>query len=340
VSEWSEAHQPTIPVRGFISTLLDLVLTDGNQSHTLLSSTGLFYEDIICGEKKVSVEKAARLIYNCQNYYKGADLAFRLGQRLLAVGGDEFSRTLCCASNLEQALAVVKSYGFILSPLLIPSIRKDSEFVSISWYPVYYQQDLNQFCGESVISALTMFLSALADTHIPWHYEFTDKAPVAIEHYVTHLRGKLQFSRPVTRIRLPIDYMQQTFSNDARLNYLCGMQQLETIRQHYKTGFLVYLRNHIKNRVTESITLAKIADDLSVSKATLKRKLRSHGCSFRELLDDVRMEVAIDLMERYQYTSEQIAEHLGYYDEANYRRSFKRWTGTNPAQYFSCIGLS
>ncbi|WP_269532352.1 helix-turn-helix domain-containing protein [Chitinimonas sp. BJYL2] len=67
------------------------------------------------------------------------------------------------------------------------------------------------------------------------------------------------------------------------------------------------------------------------SPATLKRQLARHGTHFRALLDQVRTHVSVWLMHYRGYSHEQLAEHFGFHDARNFRRSFQRWTGITPA---------
>ena len=76
-----------------------------------------------------------------------------------------------------------------------------------------------------------------------------------------------------------------------------------------------------------------ISHALGMSSRTLRRKLNKMGISFRGLMDKVRCQLAINLIQHKNLSNEALAEELGYSDAANFYNAFKKWTGHNPSFY-------
>ncbi len=76
-----------------------------------------------------------------------------------------------------------------------------------------------------------------------------------------------------------------------------------------------------------------IADKLYRSASTLQRQLGSEGTSYREILSDTREQMAKGYLKEHKYSHAQIAFLLGFSDQSNFSRAFKRWTGQSPGQY-------
>lgn len=83
---------------------------------------------------------------------------------------------------------------------------------------------------------------------------------------------------------------------------------------------------------------SEIASALHMSDRTLRRRLSSEATSVRQLLDEVRNERAIELLEAGKETLDEIAYHLGFSGANAFRRAFKRWTGESPAAYAGRAG--
>ena len=79
--------------------------------------------------------------------------------------------------------------------------------------------------------------------------------------------------------------------------------------------------------------LEAVAERLFMSSRTLKRRLQQVGLGYQQLLDEARKRDAIKLIQNTHLTIEQIAQHLGYTDAANFTRAFKKWTGDTPSRY-------
>ncbi|MFZ2176329.1 MAG: helix-turn-helix transcriptional regulator, partial [Rhodococcus sp. (in: high G+C Gram-positive bacteria)] len=76
-----------------------------------------------------------------------------------------------------------------------------------------------------------------------------------------------------------------------------------------------------------------VADQLSISTSTLKRRLSEEGTTFRELRQSfLRERAMLRLLDRSMSVSE-IATELGYSDLTNFSHAFKRWTGRSPNEF-------
>ena len=75
---------------------------------------------------------------------------------------------------------------------------------------------------------------------------------------------------------------------------------------------------------------AEIAD---LSTRTLQRRLADEQLSYRGLLDAVRYETAVDLMQTTDNTVTDIANLLGYTDPSHFARAFRRMAGVSPREY-------
>jgi AraC-like DNA-binding protein len=66
---------------------------------------------------------------------------------------------------------------------------------------------------------------------------------------------------------------------------------------------------------------------------TLRRKLREENATFRKLVDELRMQVAIKYLRPTVMTIEDITYALGFSDAANFRHAFRRWTRSTPLEF-------
>lgn len=69
---------------------------------------------------------------------------------------------------------------------------------------------------------------------------------------------------------------------------------------------------------------------MNISPRTLHRRLAAEGTSFRVILDETRHRLALQHMGNPILSLQQVAYLLGYTDQANFRRAFKRWEGVAP----------
>jgi len=75
------------------------------------------------------------------------------------------------------------------------------------------------------------------------------------------------------------------------------------------------------------------ADITGQSVRTLQRHLARKGVTFPELLDQIRLQRAMRLIEDNGVRLGDVALDVRYSDSAHFNRAFRRWTGISPSQY-------
>jgi AraC-like DNA-binding protein len=81
-------------------------------------------------------------------------------------------------------------------------------------------------------------------------------------------------------------------------------------------------------------SLDQVAAALLTTRRTLGRRLAAEGTSFRTLVDQVRLGMALELLAAANPVSiEQVAEALGYAEPSAFTHAFRRWTGVAPRVY-------
>jgi AraC-like DNA-binding protein len=97
---------------------------------------------------------------------------------------------------------------------------------------------------------------------------------------------------------------------------------LTTIRQALATG---------------DVQLDRVARDMGMSGATLKRRLRRDGLpNYRDLVTRARMDLALHML-LSNLPIAAVAESVGYSEPSAFHRAFRRWTGVSPRTH-SALG--
>ena len=76
-----------------------------------------------------------------------------------------------------------------------------------------------------------------------------------------------------------------------------------------------------------------VANRLNRSASTLQRQLHDEGLSYRDVLESTRRDLAEHYLNDKNHSHAQIAYLLGFSDQSNFSRAFKRWTSLSPRAY-------
>ena len=76
-----------------------------------------------------------------------------------------------------------------------------------------------------------------------------------------------------------------------------------------------------------------VASRLHRSRSTLQRQLSAEGTCYRDVLEDTRKSLSEKYLRDGDYSQAEIAYMVGFSDQSNFSRAFRRWTGMSPGQY-------
>jgi AraC-like DNA-binding protein len=79
--------------------------------------------------------------------------------------------------------------------------------------------------------------------------------------------------------------------------------------------------------------IEEIADVAGMSVRALQRRLTEDGLTYKRIVDEARFQVSADLFCDPHVKLIEIAHDLGYSDQANFNRAFRRWAGIPPSEY-------
>jgi AraC-like DNA-binding protein len=76
-----------------------------------------------------------------------------------------------------------------------------------------------------------------------------------------------------------------------------------------------------------------VAKRLYRSRSTLQRQLGAEGTSYRQILESTRRSLAEQYLRSDEYSQAEVAFMLGFTDQSNFARAFRRWTGMTPGEF-------
>jgi AraC-like DNA-binding protein len=119
-----------------------------------------------------------------------------------------------------------------------------------------------------------------------------------------------------------------------------GSHEMSTGRGRFEQSRCVQsVKDALANLQDGVPPLRLITRRLGISERTLRRRLKSVGTSYNEILKEMRATAAKNLLQNKMVTVDRVAAQLGYSESANFRHAFKRWTGQSPHSYRSAARL-
>ncbi len=160
---------------------------------------------------------------------------------------------------------------------------------------------------------------------------FPHAKPSDVEPYRRFFRAPLRFDSEFCAVRFPAHWLEQPVQNaDPALLRIAETEaeaagRGELLEQVYRA-----LRFQLLHGKSSGNEVARI---LAMHRRTLNRRLEAQGATFQELLDQVRFEVARQLLADTQVAIDDVAAAIGYAGVSPFMRAFRRWSGATPGRW-------
>ena len=165
------------------------------------------------------------------------------------------------------------------------------------------------------------------------HFPFA--APPHADVYPLLFPGPVGFNAAQAEIRFDARYLALPLRRDEKaLRQMLQHALPLTVRQYRRDRLLVQqVRQALVARPAEAHSAEGLAALLYMSTRTLHRQLKEEGASLQQLKDEVRCELAKDLLYRSGKPVKQVAAATGFRNEKSFIRAFRAWTGKTPAEF-------
>ncbi|BFM14479.1 AraC family transcriptional regulator [Maricurvus nonylphenolicus] len=331
-----------LPLGQLPATIIELGQNARLDTAAALRGTGIFLEDIARNEKQISSEQFLRLCQNMQRQDKRGDLALRFGRRLpYAISGD-LLKAISNASHVVNLLEIIRNQCRLYFPFVCLHLTHNRGFYALVIADGCGLGTQAAFIKQSFLSSLVTLIKNyhLDSSSLSFLLEFDQ--PENNAQLATYLGSQIQYNAPVTGLLIPTTLAQQPLSESSDLIRQQSLRDCRHIirRLEGRYGFVESLHRYMLRKIPkETVTLQSCCDAFRISPATMKRRLKHHQTNFQYELDQAKKLLALSYMVIDDMTNEAIAQKLGINDNANFRRSFKRWTGLLPSTLRNQITL-
>jgi AraC-like DNA-binding protein len=164
---------------------------------------------------------------------------------------------------------------------------------------------------------------------------FLPRAPPAdSEPYRRHFRAPIRFNQEsATIIFKAQDLGLRIAGADAIVRVLLE-ERIQQLKGAQGSEFSDDIRRLLRIRITNNRCSAEdIADLLAMHRRTLSRRLKGAGIGYRAIANEIRFEIARQLLQDTRVSLAQIAAALGYSEASAFTRAFRRWSGQTPTTW-------
>jgi AraC-like DNA-binding protein len=190
---------------------------------------------------------------------------------------------------------------------------------------------------DGAIALYTNILRALCGpAWRPTETAFAHGRPLDVRPYQRFFGAPLRFDAGQTCIAFPSAWLTQPIPGAEPILYQILLRQVDALDEGARAGFAAALRGIVRTLlVSRRCSVDEAAGLFGIHRRTLHRRLKREGVTFDALVEDVRADLAQELLAMRDTPLSEIAARLGYGDVSAFSRAFRRWFGTTPARWRS-----
>ncbi len=314
--------------------MIGLLAEQGVSERQLLHDTGLNFTRSQA-EFTANARQMDAVSSNAIALSNDKQFGLRLGSRINISSQGIFGYALMTSATVGDALKLLIRYSRAILPSIHIEVQQHAGRVDVLVAANHLPLDLERFYCDVLYAAIIHSGSLLIGdrTGVTTRLELHYNAPADATQYRQIFGQDVQFNSE--RCALSFD----AASLGIAISTANPVAQDIFRRECDRLSALDSRRGRVSERVQQVLlesgsefpTAAKVARHLHMSESTLQRRLAQEDCRYQQLLDQVRFRLAKEYLTGTTLPVVEIGCLLGFSDTTNFRRSFRRWSGTTPS---------
>ncbi|NVZ49053.1 AraC family transcriptional regulator [Pseudomonas sp. B6002] len=315
-----------------VSLVLSTFNAQGLASEVLLAGSGIGLTDLRHADTRITTCQEMRVCANAVALRQ--DIGLELGQRMHVSSYGLLGYALLTSATLGDALRLALRYPALLGTLFELRLMEDGEQVWLTAGDYREDPALAAFNVEFCLVSMKVICDDLLGCALPLREaRFDYPAPDYHARYAERFGCPLQFDAPVNGFAFDQALLEQPLPLADAITHRAMADRCRKQNSEFtgRQAWLNRVRQLLADQLHAAPGLEGLAAQMNCSARTLRRHLQALGCSYQQLLDELRFEKAKLWLAQDQMPIHKIAEQLGFSETASFRHAFVRWSGVAPS---------
>lgn len=286
-------------------------------------------------DNRIHYRIAGQLLQHCAELTACPHFGLLVGQRATVLSLGILGKLMMASPTVRSALRCMLLHLHLQTRGGAPTLGEEGLSATLG-YAIYIRGVVGTAQGYDLVIAMEHnILKALCGPRwLPSEVTFAHAAPDDLRPYRQFFRAPLRFDADRSEIRF----------DAAWLGHALPGHEVAVHRslQHELARQLLLAPEDLAEQVRRALpTLiysgrgsgAHVCELMSMPERSLRRALALQGTSFRAIVDEVRFELARQLLVDTEMSTDEIADALDYGDASAFTRAFRRWTNSPPAAW-------
>ncbi|MCG7394287.1 AraC family transcriptional regulator [Microvirga sp. ACRRW] len=266
---------------------------------------------------------------NCPHF------GFLVGRRATILSLGIVGRLMLHSETVGDALHALVTNLCIQNKGAVPSLTLigDTALFTFSIYQLE-SESADQISDGAIAVAVNALRTLSGSGWNPTEVLLARTRPADQEPYRRHFRAPVRFNQESASIVFPVQDLKLRICGADPMVRVLLEERIQQLKGTEVSEFSDDIRRLLRTRLTHHrCTADDIAELLAMHRRTLSRRLKNGGMGYRALTNEIRFEIARQLLQDTEVPLAQIAAALGYSEASAFTRAFRRWSGQTPTNW-------
>ena len=301
----------------------------------VLAPTGLPDDLFNHPDNLIPFRQGSRLLGLCVDRTGCAHFGLLIGRHTPLEALGIVAELVKAAPNVRSALKLLSRYLTLSDGGGLATLSEDMRLASYGYSLYEPGVERAEVVYDIVLASIWNILRALCGSHwLPSEIRFMRRRPPDTRPYRSFLRAPLRFDCDQSAVVFDKAWLDVPLRSTDPHRLKSLVARARAIEAQATGELPAQVRRVLRRQLLSAGTsMRQVAEELAMHRRTLDRKLQLQGIGFQSLVDEVRYEVAGQLLRDTEMPIIAIAQSLHFADASVLTRAFRRWSGMTPSHW-------
>lgn len=316
-----------------IAAVVEVLAAEGVPAAEVLKGVGLSSDALTSPATRVSLDQIIGTYRNAEQLSRDPFFALHIGLKVHASTYGMYGFALLSGTDFRRIMQFAVKYHPLGAPLADIAFREADARASWEMTPIPHPSidaRMYRFLVELQFGThLALMRDVMGPSFAPREFAVTFGPVDDVAAYRAAFGVPVHFNRPHNELVFDAACLDGRPEYGNEISHASVMKLCDALlgELEARAGIGGKVREVLLASLMRPTSLETVAARLHLTARTLRRKLDEENTSFRRLVDELRMQVAIKYLRDTELTVDDIAYSLGFSEAAVFRRAFRRWTG-------------
>ncbi len=322
-----------------IAAVVDVLSEDGISVSRTLAGANLRSADLRDSSVRVSYRQVETVFRNAMRLSRDPAIAFRAGARMHVLAYGMYGYAMLSSPTRAEVIDFAAKYGRVLGTVADIDFTRKDDTVSCLFDPLLSRDPAHDVYRFALEFAFAAYQTLSRDIY-GGSFRFSKLSaayttPPHAKAYDRIFQCPVEFGQCKNVLEFDTAWIDRPAARpDEMTRAMAGRichQHLDRIG--HDDGLAADIRRRLLEHPGRFPSIEAMAAELAIHPRTFRRRLQLQQKTYRQVVSEVRMQLAVGYLRNTQMTNDEIAARLDYSDAANFRHAFVRWTGKSPSDF-------